>query len=311
MNWKQKAFIQNSISRLPHSLSNDFYYWVQRHFGTLKSPDFDTRLYGALTTCEYAKQFKDSLEGNVFFELGTGRMPIAPIIFWLCGAKKTITVDLNRYIKEELILEFLEYFRKNKSKIKSDSKGLFVDERLEKLNNLCNQKRLSLEGILDFFCIEYNAPADACDLSFLNTNLDIYTSHYVLEHIPPDILLKIYQEGNKHMNEDGIFIARTDYSDHFSHADTSISSIHFLKFSDKEWARYADNQYMYANRLRHDDLIELFTNAGHHILTEDLMVDTKVKSILQNGEIALDKRFSKKDPEILEVIQSWVVSQKK
>ena len=37
MNWKTKAFIQNAVSKIPSSLSYEFYYRLQRNFGTLKN----------------------------------------------------------------------------------------------------------------------------------------------------------------------------------------------------------------------------------------------------------------------------------
>jgi hypothetical protein len=37
----------------------------------------------------------------------TGRVSLLPVAFWLCGAEKTITVDLNPYMRNELIADML------------------------------------------------------------------------------------------------------------------------------------------------------------------------------------------------------------
>ena len=53
----------------------------------------------------------------------------------------------------------------------------------------------------------------------------------------------------------GLLLHMVDHSDHFSHADSSLSPIHFLQFSDAQWQRYAENRYSYVNRLREDDYL--------------------------------------------------------
>ena len=67
---------------------------------------------------------------------------------------------------------------------------------------------------------------------------------------------------------DYLFI-NIDYSDHFSHSDKSISSVHFLQFSDGKCNKIAGNRYMYMNRLRHDDFVSLFQDLNNHILINE------------------------------------------
>jgi hypothetical protein len=60
----------------------------------------------------------------------------------------------------------------------------------------------------------------------------------------------------------GLFVHFIDHSDHFSHSDATISPINFLKHCESDWQGYAGNRYMYMNRLRHDDMIELIRESG-------------------------------------------------
>jgi hypothetical protein len=101
-----------------------------------------------------------------------------------------------------------------------------------------------------------------------------------------------------------------DYSDHFSHADESISAINFLQYSDTEWSGYADNRYMYMNRLRHDDLIRLFESSGHRVLAVTTDVDDRARALLEAGALSVDERFRDKSHDILGIRGSWVVSEK-
>ena len=52
-----------------------------------------------------------------------------------------------------------------------------------------------------------------------------------------------------------------------------IYPINFLQYSDAKWDRYADNRYMYMNRLRHDDFLALFHSSGHKILATEPAID--------------------------------------
>src|SRR5262245_9797031 len=107
MRWKTKARIQNAIARLPSRASYAAYYWIQRHFGGLRDGSPLSRMAAGVEAWKrIAKQGVDPA-GKVFFEVGTGREPLVPICFYLMGAGRTITVDLNPYLKDELIQETL------------------------------------------------------------------------------------------------------------------------------------------------------------------------------------------------------------
>jgi hypothetical protein len=76
-----------------------------------------------------------------------------------------------------------------------------------------------------------------------------------------------------------MFIHQIDYSEHFSHSDSSISSIKFLKFNANEWKKYDDNRNMCMNRLRHDDYLEVFENGDYTVLKGEPIRD---ENILRN-----------------------------
>src|SRR5688572_4431449 len=114
MHWKIKAAIQKAISRLPESLSYATYYRTQRLCGGLKKTDPVDRLVAGVQTWErITEQGVDPVD-KVFFEVGTGTTPIVPLAFWLMGARRTITVDVNPYLREELVRESLEYIDVNR-----------------------------------------------------------------------------------------------------------------------------------------------------------------------------------------------------
>jgi SAM-dependent methyltransferase len=247
---------------------------------------------------------------KVFFEVGTGRVPLVPLAYWLMGAARTITIDLNPYLKVELVRESLDYIHANQSEIKALFGTLMQQRRLQELLDFRSRESFSLEACLRLCSIEYIAPGDAARTGLPDRSVDFHTSYTVLEHIPPQVLERILEEGNRIVRSKGVFVHMIDYSDHFSHSDKTISSINFLQYSDKVWTRYAGNRYMYMNRLRHDDFLSLFQAAGHRILATAPTVDDRVSKLLEQGRCRLAERFSAKAPAVLSIRGSWILSQR-
>ena len=121
---------------------------------------------------------------------------------------------------------------------------------------------------------------------------------------PPPRSRRSCTEGKRLLRPGGLAIHHIDYSDHFAHSDPRLSPIHFLQYSEKQWARYAGNRYMYMNRLRHDDMLRLFEEAGHRIVNEDLQRNLGV-----TGALPLDARFRTKPAEVLAITSAWLITQ--
>lgn len=310
MHWKLKAAIQNAVSFLPSSVSYATYFWIQRHFGGLRRINPVSRLAAGIETWKRIKELAYEPSGRVFLEVGTGRVPLVPLAYWLMGAKKTITIDLNPYLKAELIKESLQYISDNNEEIRKLFGSLMHENRMDDLLHFIRNASFSTSAFLDLCRINYVAPGDAANTTLPPQSIDFHTSYAVFEHIPLEVLKKIIDEGNRIISDNGLFIHRIDYSDHFSHSDKTISQINFLQFSDDEWERYAGNRYMYMNRLRHDDYIRLFQSAGHRILAADPNVDQQLQKLLRSGGLRLNERFKSKSEDVLSITGAWIVSQK-
>lgn len=241
-------------------------------------------------------------------EVGTGRVPIAPLAYWLMGAKQTVTIDLNPYLREELVVESLNYISLNKDEVLSLFGSLLDESRFECLLEFNEGADFSLEAFLDLAQINYIAPGDAANTQLENQSIDFHTSYTVFEHIPPVAIQAILDEGNRLICSNGLFIHWVDYSDHFSHTDKEISAINFLSFSESEWNRYAGNRYMYMNRLRHDDFLNIFNIAGHELLLARPEIDERSLNLLRQEYFQVDDRFRSKSEHILSISGSWIVS---
>jgi Methyltransferase domain. len=310
MHWKLKARIQNAVSLLPSQSSYAAYFWLQRHFGGLRKMNPVSRLSAGIETWRRIQKLDHDPIGKTFFEVGTGRAPITPLAYWLMGAKGTITIDLNPYVKPELVMEGLQYMADNRADMQRLFGPLLDQERLDGLLKLHRKADFDIDALLDLCNIQYIAPGDAAQTRLDPGSIDFHTSFNVFEHIPLAVLEKILAEGNRIIRDGGLFVHRIDYSDHFSHSDSSISPINFLQYSDTEWGKYAGNRYMYMNRLRHDDFVKLFESAGQHILATEPTVHLPSRELLGNHRLKSDERFRMKSQEVLATTDAWIVSKK-
>ena len=268
------------------------------------------KLIAGTETFKKIQELGSDPSGKCFFEIGTGRVPLVPLAYWLMGAEKIITIDLNPYLEGELIRESLRHISDQKQEIDNAFGALLVKKRFDRLLAFCKKTDFPMQEFLDLCQIVYIAPGNAANTSLKPESIDFHTSYTVLEHIRPDVLKQIFEEGNRIVRSNGIFIHKIDYSDHFSHFDERISSINFLQYSDDKWKRYSGNRYAYVNRLRHDDFINLLESVGHCILAADTCIDRRSQEILRKRSLKLEARFNKKSEEILSVSDALIASRK-
>ena len=287
---------------------------MQRRFGGLRNVDPSTGVRAGLQICKQILAQERPLEGAVFFEVGTGRVPVVPIVYWLMGAELTITVDLNRYLKPVLCEELLRYISKNQKAFVALFDQLPDHRpnklRLERFLSFAESQPTSVDDLLDMCNIDYRAPCDASLSGLSASTVDYHTSYTVLVHIPLPVLSAIMDEGSRILSPKGLFVHRVDYTDHFSHSDKSISAINFLQFTEETWQRLAGNRYMYMNRLRHDDFLTLFQTRGIDLLAVEADQNPKLEVVLNAPDFELALQFKSKSLQTLITTGSWFVAKK-
>ena len=85
---------------------------------------------------------------------------------------------------------------------------------------------------------------------------DLLVSNNVFEHIYPSLLKGIVKEFDRITKKNGLQSHFIDMSDHFAHADKSITVYNYLKFSEKQWA-WIDNSVQPQNRMRLHDYLKI------------------------------------------------------
>ncbi len=294
MNWKMKALVQNTVAALPDRLAQPVYYRIQKKFGDPAS-DIGPRYRSAARMGAWARRYHQGMDGASVLETGTGRAIDVPIACYLMGAGKIVSVDLNHYLRPELIRQSLRYLAARRDEIiqlfSDSAEPAGFAKRLEKVLTLDPSADALPEAVMALINLEYRPGSDARNLPFPDASFDYAVSLNVFEHIPESVLRAILVEEKRLLGEHGAMIHFIDPSDHFAHTDSSISEINFLRYSDRQWRRLGGNRFMYHNRLRASDYRALFAGLGLRLVHKDERLDFRCLSELRQG-FPLAPRFA-------------------
>ncbi len=308
LNWKTKANIQRVCAALPGSES--IYYLLQSNLGVFrKDPDPMPNMRDAALILN---EIPFRMEGKRVMEVGTGRRMDMPVGFYLAGAASTDTVDLYRYMKPELVFGSLRNLLENRIEARdlfaphAEGGAAAVDRRLDVLSQVRTFDELAKRTN-----IRYHAPADARKTAFAAGSIDLQFSYTVFEHIPGDVLREILIEAARVLHpKTGVACHHIDLSDHFYQVDKSINMVNFLRYDEKEWSKYNDNQFAYHNRLRPADYVQIYRAAGHEILARVDNVDEASVQDIECGRLPLDAKYRGQDARSLSTVILRVLSRK-
>jgi SAM-dependent methyltransferase len=280
MRWQRKARIQQACAAIPGGAR--LYRQIQRRFGRLDSDPFRRLPRHAAMLRRLAGLGFDPA-GVRCLEVGTGHLPVAPVGFYLAGAREVVTVDLHRRLQPRLTSEMLRRLVAAGDRVVSLYAGLAdaaaVRERLALIDAMADRPY----SLLDRIGVRYVAPGNAARMPDGDASFDLSFSMTVLEHVSPRALREILDEAHRLLRPDGFAAHLIDPSDHFAHQDPGITRINFLRFSAPEWFRVAGNEFSYCNRLRSPQFERAFTAAGFRIDRCDRTVDEPSRTALDQG----------------------------
>ena len=296
MNWKIKSAVQRACAHVPVG-KQTIYRQLQRYCGGLVNGyDYSFLLSEAARMAALLHSVGYEVEGASVMEVGTGWRVDIPIGLYLCGARRIITCDLNRYLIEPLSLKTVRYVHDNMEKIRKIFSAVapdLLEARLMALRGVS-----TMEELFAVAGIEYYAPCNCACTGFPDRSIDVQYSYTVFEHVPLSTLEAILPESNRLLSERGIAYHHIDVSDHFAQVDPSITMVNFLQFSDEDWQRYAGTSWSYHNRLREDDYRELLQRTRHEIVYWKTHVDDRSLECIKNG-FPLAPQYHNRPPEVL------------
>lgn len=283
MNWKTRATILRLLDKAP--LGPRVYQILQRAAGEHRRPEF---LLSKLRQCAdlltLARQ-RVPIRGACVLEVGSGWVPVLPVACWLCGAKRIVTYDLNRYLLSNGLGRFLDFLRLRSNEIATMFADVADDELVRSRLATIEPFAKRPMAFLDYAGIEYLAPADASATSLMPRSVDLHCSLNTWEHIPENALQAILREAARVLRPSGAAVHFVDPTDHFAYSDRSLLSMNFLRFSDRQWARYGGNRFTYHNRFHDSDYRALVASTGLAIRGATWQLDADSSRAIASGEL--------------------------
>lgn len=287
MKWYVKALVQNAIAQLPPPVADPLYFQLQRRLGELRHPRFDMRFNAALEVAETLGEAGVKLAGKRVLEVGTGRTVDLPMGLWLMGADGVVTVDITRLLRADLVDAAIAHLERSWSDLRprmlAHTDADVLDARFAILRAARGLDDDGLHALLGRMGVDYRAPGDAARLSLPDQSIDLHVTFVVLQHVPPEPMTAILKEGRRVLRREGHMVHIANTSDHFSHADPTLSPLHFLRYSNRAWDLIAGNRFMYQNRMRADEYYARFEEAGLKVAHTEELIDERALTDLRAG----------------------------
>jgi SAM-dependent methyltransferase len=298
--WQVKAAKDSIKAALP----------FQRHLRRAKrlvsphqtNPDNNFHLlFDCLSQVATLERLAIEIGGKTIVEVGTGWIPLLPIIYRLYGADRIITVDQERLMDSVQIQDAVKFVHENI--------GNLVDQlhvRPPRDFECIPAPDLSPSDFLTRASIDYKAPFDFLGLPA--DTADVIVSRDVLEHIPEATLVKIANHSYEVLRPGGVICHTIDMSDHWEHGDKSISKVNFLQYDGVWWKLAGKNPQNHQNRLRRYEYLEIFRQAGFEIIEADGLPDPASSKNLTH--MRLCDRYRSTPLEELAILSTTIVAQR-
>lgn len=264
MHWRLKGVIQKALGSLP--FGERLHYELQKRAGGLRI--FDDELARKLDDWRlmvtHLAAVGVSVSGNRFFEMGTGWYPTFPFCLFLAGAKSVITVDLHRHLKPDLTRRMTDALAGFLPTI-AEATGSSAQE----LAHTYRELAAAIHGgaPLDEATggvVVYQAPCDASATGLPSESVDVVFSNSVLEHVPASVIDDCLIEARRILRSGGVLFHSVNCGDHYAYVDSNVHQLNYLQFSDADW-RMWNNRFLYQNRLRAIDFVDMARAAGFTI----------------------------------------------
>jgi hypothetical protein len=303
--WLIKSAIQRTLSCLPKSQYwNDFF----RKFGSrsleLSPEQFEVKLRESDRHWrEFCLHYRGPTTNFKVLELGTGWFPTLPLGLFLCGAGEIWTVDIDSFLSQDRLQLLLNYFKEYNSSGRLH--GLLPGARAERIDRLVSISANAASLTPAEWLLELNIHAlvqDAQQLPLADRCVDLILSSAVLEYIPKPVLEKIMAEFRRVGRAGAVMTHRLNLVDVFSYFDRNITTLNYLRFTDRQW-RWFNSPLIWQSRLRIPDYRRLYVDAGFEIAVEDNQRESPEKL----ERVPLAPQFQRYSREDLLVIHSFLV----
>jgi len=204
--------------------------------------------------------------GDRLLEIGTGWVHWESTILRLFYDVEITAFDVwdNRHLDA-----YKHYYRQFEAII---DRELVLDpvqsERAHKLLRAISESS-SFDDIYNLLQFQYVINPRGILKQFQNESFALIFSWDVLEHVNRAILSEFVRDFYRLLKPGGYSIHKIDPGDHLSYYDRSVSRKNYLRYSDKIWKRYFENDVQYFNRVQRSEWLDLFEKAGFEVVKEE------------------------------------------
>jgi SAM-dependent methyltransferase len=307
MDWRLKGAIQKLLGHVPGG--ERIHAALQRRGGGLADfgRECDVKVDDWRLMMGHLRAVSATVAGGTLVEMGTGWYPTFPACLYLAGAKRVISVDLTRHLDDALTRQLAERLASHVPLIAREAgrpEAEVAAQQRDLVRALAEGATFAAAtgGVFD-----YRAPADAAATGLAAESVDVVFSNSVLEHVPGAVIEACLAEAMRILRPGGVVFHSVNCGDHYAYADRSIDQLHYLQFSDAAWRTW-NNAFLYQNRLRAIDFVELVERAGFAI-----EIDTSRASperLAQLDALSVDPSFARYTREQLAVTSIDLVGRK-
>lgn len=229
-------------------------------------------------------------------EVGSGWVPVVPLLFHLAGARSVVLTDIERLFDERSIA----------------SAAAFVRPRLPEVAERVGGRTADLEVRLNNFKPAYICPwsAESHDVE----SVDLIISRAVMEHVPANAVERLFGTLRSIVRPGGYMCHSVDNTDHWQHGAGKGSLVDFLRYRSESirWQLASFNVQSYTNRLRHSDYLSAASRAGWTVIRERSHVPPQVLADVESmrTEGTLAPEFAERDPRDLATTASLIVARR-
>lgn len=228
------------------------------------------------------------IRGDVL-EVGSGWVPVIPLLFHLCGARRVVMTDIERLMDAQTIERARQVVGAELGRVAREL-GLDEAEAAARLRS----------GFDPDYLVGWDSARHPAG------SVDVVVSRAVLEHVPPPAIEAWTADFSRILRPGGVMCHVIDNSDHWEHHDKTLSRIDFLRYEDGLFWRLAcRDPQAYQNRLRHSDYLALFRRHGWTAVVDEGTPDEKCLRDLRT--LPLASPFRGRDPRDLAILSSVFV----
>lgn len=230
---------------------------------------------GTLLT-DLCDRYKAVEEGDKLLEIGTGWMHWYSIylrLYYNVGITMFDVWDNRQFTALQ------SAFSKLRALMETDDSR--CDEVIERLDSVLTVN--SFEELYTLLDSEYIVEKRGRLDQFPDSSFNCVFSFHVLEHVPQHSVHAEVRDIYRTLKPGGHSIHQIGIDDHLSHYDKRESPKNYLRYSDRTWKVFFENEVQYINRLQVSDWLDLFSQEGFSLL-EKITQSCDIESLQINPQ---------------------------